>query len=517
MSVKLMIMKKLIIAALILSVAVLSFIAGDWYGTRGSGGIVTSGKPDTDPSGLPLEADYADAPMPPGTVKISVARQQLIGVKVAPAEMKPVRYTLRLYGKVVPDETRLYRLNASTDSWVRELSSATTGSLVDKDEILAEMLAPAFFNAQNNYVIQLGQIDRIREQIGGELRPQQNEIADNQIRMAVQSLQTLGISDAQIAELAKTKKARPYLQVRAPAKGVILNRKVTLNQWFKAGDEFYTIANIGKVWVYADVYEDESTHLRPGMTVNVRHGQLGKTFSAKVGKVLSLFDPAARTLKVRLDVDNPRYDLRPDMFVDVEIPVTMPSAISVPADAVVDSGTKKIVYVDKGNGIFEPRRVRTGWSHGGQVEISSGLSAGERVVVSGNFLIDSESRMETAALGADDEMANGLTDESTVKKDKVASLTAGMKEKAADSTKALVPAKKKRSPINVRHKPQTVMPGTEDKSEETREGSYPFQGARYLGTVPREPAAAEGKLTKDRVPAWQSEFPAAPPAGTRLK
>jgi len=114
-------------------------------------------------------------------------------------------------------------------------------------------------------------------------------------------------------------------------------------------------------------------------------------------------------------------------------------------------------------------------------------------------------------------MANGLTDESTVKKDKVASLTAGMKEKAADSTKALVPAKKKRSPINVRHKPQTVMPGTEDKSEETREGSYPFHGARYLGTVPREPAAAEGKLTKDRVPAWQSEFPAAPPAGTRLK
>ena len=188
-------------------------------------------------------------------------------MRVAVVEQKPTTYTLRLYGRVVPDETRVYRLNASTDSWVREISGASTGSLVEKNEILAEMLAPAFFNAQNNFVIQLGQMDRIRQQLGGELRPQQTEIADSQIRMALQSLQTLGIGDAQIAELARTRKARPYLQVRAPAGGVVLSRKVTLNQWFKAGDEFYTIADIGKVWVYADVYEDEALHMRPGMAV----------------------------------------------------------------------------------------------------------------------------------------------------------------------------------------------------------------------------------------------------------
>ena len=404
-------MKKVIIATIILSVAALSFIAGGWFSTRGPGGfgIVTSGKPGTAPAGTPLEPVYADAvagqesmhaAMPPGAVKISPVRQQLIGVKVTAVEKKPMTYTLRLYGRVVPDETKVYRLNASTDSWVRELSGATTGSLVDRDEILAEMLAPAFFNAQNNYVIQLGQMDRIRQQLGGELRPQQTEIADSQIRMAVQSLQTLGISDAQIAELAKTRKARPYLQVRAPARGVILSRKVTLNQWFKAGEEFYTIADIGRVWVYADVYEDEAMHMRPGLTVAVRHGQMGKTFSARVGKGVPLFDPAARTLKVRIDVDNPRYDLRPDMFVDVEIPITMPPSVNVPADAVLDTGTKAIVYVDKGNGIFEPRRVKTGWRLGGQVEIIKGLAPGEKVVISGNFLIDSESRMEIAALGA---------------------------------------------------------------------------------------------------------------------
>ena len=158
--------------------------------------------------------------------------------------------------------------------------------------------------------------------------------------MAVQNLQNLGITDAQIEELANTRQARPYLQVRSPADGVVLSRNLTLYQWFKAGEEFYDIADIGRVWVYADVYEDEVRHIRPGMDVKVRHEQMGKTFDARVSQVLPLFDPVAKTLKVRLDVDNTQYDLRPDMFVDVEIPITMPPSLHVPADAVIDSGTR---------------------------------------------------------------------------------------------------------------------------------------------------------------------------------
>ena len=108
---------------------------------------------------------------------------------------------------------------------------------------------------------------------------------------------------------------------------------------------------------------------------------------------------------MRIDVDNPRYDLRPDMFVDVEIPITMPPSLNVPADAVLDAGTRAIVYVDAGNGAFEPRRVETGWRLGGRVEITSGLTPGEKIAVSGNFLIDSESRMEIAALGPEVKMS----------------------------------------------------------------------------------------------------------------
>ncbi len=143
------------------------------------------------------------------------------------------------------------------------------------------------------------------------------------------------------------------------------------------------------------------------MTVKVTHAQMGKTFNARVSQVLPLFDPVSKTLKVRLDIDNPDYDLRPDMFVDVEIPITMPQSMHVPADAVIDSGTRTIVYVDTGDGIFEPRRVETGWRLGRQVQITGGLMPGEKVVVSGNFLIDSESRMKTAASGTEAKTKQG--------------------------------------------------------------------------------------------------------------
>jgi len=378
--------------------AVLLLWAGGYYGK----GPPANAAQDAPTSAELVEGqDTNEMPLSPGAVRVGPARMQIMGVKVATVEKTPMTYILRLYGRVVPDETRTYRVNSSTDCWIRKVSDVTTGSIVAKGQILAEALAPVYYNAQLTYLIALDNLDRIKRQLGGQLRHQQTDLANNQIRVAVQALQNLGITDAQTEELANKRQAQPYLQVRSPADGVVLNRNVTLNQWFKASDEFYTIADIGKVWVYADVYEDEAMHMRPGMTVAVKHTQMGKTFGASVGEVLPLFDPAARALEMRLDVDNPQYDLRPDMFVDVEIPITMPPSLHVPADAVLDEGTMAIVYVDAGNGAFEPRRVQTGWRLGRQVEIKGGLQSGEKIAVSGNFLIDSESRMEIAALGPD--------------------------------------------------------------------------------------------------------------------
>jgi len=417
-------MKKTVLAITVLGIAAVSFLAGRWAipvqhqisESRSEREILyyidpmnpgfRSEEPGIAPCGMPLEPFYADsgelqmvsAPaLPPGAVKISTARQQLIGVRVAPVQTSPMTYTLRLYGQVIPDETLTYRINASTDSWIRELSDVTTGGIVKKGQLLARGLAPSYYNAQVTFLIAMDNLDRINRNLEGQTRQNQADIADNQIRMAVQALQNLGIGDLQVEELANTRKAQPYLQVRAPTRGVVLERNLTLNQWFRAGEEFYTIADIGRVWVYADVYEDEARHLAPGMKVKVIHKQMGKTFNASVSRVLPLFDSVSKTLKVRLDVENKKYDLRPDMFVDIEIPITMPATVHVPADALVDSGMKTIVYTDLGGGAFEPRKVSTGWRLGRQVQITSGLMPGERVVVAGNFLIDSESRMRASA------------------------------------------------------------------------------------------------------------------------
>jgi len=572
-------MKKILIIVVVLAVAALSFWAGGRYGKDRTDGTGSPGarevlyyvdpmtpgfrsdKPGIAPCGMPLEPVYAEAsegregtagpgaPLSPGAINISPARQQMIGVRTVPAEIKPVTYTLRLYGRVVPDETRVYRVNASTDSWIRELSSVTTGSIVRKNQILAEALAPAYYNAQLSYVLSLDNIDRIRQQLGGEVRHQQRDLADNQIRMAVQSMQVLGITDAQIEELAKTRKAnKPYLEVRSPTRGVVLSRDITLNQWFKAAEEFYTIADIGRVWVYADVYEDEARHLRPGMPVGIRHAQMGRTFDARVAEVLPLFDPVAKTLKVRLDIDNPHYDLRPDMFVDVEIPITLPPSLHVPADAIIDSGTRAIVYVDAGSGFFEPRGVETGWRLGRRVEITGGLMPGEKVIVSGNFLIDSESRMKTAAAGMQGRLSRDPVCGMTVDEEQAEFL--GMTATFANETYYFCMDECKiafeKEPENYVPKVQadrkaegyTAMSGMErswadlvetvsdsqgmevgglESKEGARKGPYPFVGARYLGTVEREPATDEDEPPVDRRPPGRFELPAAPPIGTRLK
>jgi Cu(I)/Ag(I) efflux system membrane fusion protein len=422
-------MRKAIFFIIIIVIAGLAFLAGDRYGKdQGAGSNAPaakkvlyytdpmnpgfrSEKPGTAPCGMPLEPVYAEAedgkgPMviggpkpPPGAVKISAARQQLIGVHVSPVTVEPMTYSLRLYGKVVPDETKIYRVNTSTDTWVQVLSDVTTGGIVKKDQVLAEVLDPDFYTAQVTYLVSLNNVERYRDKLGGDMRLRQIELADNQMRVAIQDLLDLGITEAQVQELAETRKAQPFLQVRAPVDGVVLSRNLTLNQWIRAGEEFYRIADLGRVWVYADVYEDEARYLRPGMEVQVVHPGMGKTFAARVSQVLPLFDSGAKTLKMRIDVANPDYDLRPDMFVDVEIPITMPPSLHVPADAVIDSGTTRVVYVDIGNSTFEPRRIETGWRLGRQIEVLDGLMPGEKVIVSGNFLVDSESRMKSAAAG----------------------------------------------------------------------------------------------------------------------
>jgi len=187
------------------------------------------------------------------------------------------------------------------------------------------------------------------------------------------------------------------IQVESPVDGFILKRSVSPGLRFDRGFEFYRIADLNRVWILADVYRDQLPFIRRGASARITTAEASRALAATVSPSEPIFDEATLTLRVRLEAANPKLALKPGMFVDIEFPVKLPSTLVVPADAIVDTGLRKTVFVDRGNGYFEPRSVETGWRIGDDVEVRKGLVSGERIVISGTFLVDSESRMKAVA------------------------------------------------------------------------------------------------------------------------
>ena len=350
-----------------------------------------SNKPGIAPDcGMQLEPVYSDeegaaagpsdgSVAPPGTVRISAEKQQLIGVRVEEVRQADREETVRTLGRVAADEARLYKVNSGAEGLIREVYGATTGSLVKKEEVLATYFTSdsVTFRNQQNYLNLLN--------LKGDVA-----LAD----FARDTLKLAGLSDAQVEEMARTKKLNSTYRITSPVAGIVLARNVSAGQRFDKGFEFYRIADLTSVWVVANVFENDARLLRSAGGATVRY--LGRAFPTRMSGVLPEFDPNTRALKVRLEVANADYALRPDMFVDVEFKVKLRSAILAPVSAVLDTGLRKTVFVDRGNGFFEPRRVETGARLGDNVVVTGGLKPGERIVVSGNFLIDSESRLQLA-------------------------------------------------------------------------------------------------------------------------
>jgi Cu(I)/Ag(I) efflux system membrane fusion protein len=359
-----------------------------------------SDKPGTAPDcGMALEPVYegedlaSKLQLAPGAVSITPERQRLIGVRVEPVEKNSGSRLVRTTGRVAANENLVYRLMAGTDGWIQSLKDNPAGTVVKKDELLATFYSREFRNAEQAYIGSLASIDRIK---GTRQPDEQNRISDSSVRINEEQLRTLGMSESQIRELGNTRQVTGDIQIVAPADGIVLSREISPAQRFEKGTELYRVADLKKVWILADVFGDQADALRPGMHVTVNVRELSKTVSATVSDVPPLFDSASRTLKLRLEADNPGMVLRPDMLVDVEFHVPVPAGMSVPQEAVLDSGLQKIVYLETSDGVFEPRAVELGTSFGGRVSVKHGISEGDRVVTSGNFLIDSESRMKPA-------------------------------------------------------------------------------------------------------------------------
>ncbi len=359
----------------------------------------TSDKPGLNPeTGNELEPVYAGEPssMPMGTIRVSPEKQQLIGVQYGEVESAAGVHSFRAVGKVAFDETKIARVHARIDGWVERVFVDFVGKVVEKGQPLLTIYSPELVASQQEYLLAL-KSQRIMKNSALE-----GAIADsNSLLAAVRKrLELWELSDEQIDEVARTGKPTTYVTLYSPIGGYVVARNAFPKQRIMPDTELYTVVDLNRVWIMADVFEYEAPMIRMGQPARVSLSYYpGKSFAARVNYIQPQVDPMTRTLKVRLEAGNPGLRLKPDMYVDVEFRVDMPRRLTVPAGAVLDSGLKTTVFVDRGNGYLEPRQVETGERLGDRIEIRKGLEPGERIVTSGNFLIDSESQLKAAAAG----------------------------------------------------------------------------------------------------------------------
>jgi RND family efflux transporter MFP subunit len=345
----------------------------------------------------PKAATSGDAGVPappPGSIQVSAERQQAIGVRLGVASRIGGTRLLRTTGRVAPDENRTYPIVAAVSGWIRGVESVTTGDTVSKDQPLATFFTPdpQLESAEEAYYEGLEML--YRGASAPQVRSHGGRTAVEEVERLADAVRSLGVPNSQLRQLAKRREVEHDIRVESPVDGVVLKRSVSSGLRFDRGFEFYRIADLNRVWILADVYRDQLPFIRRGGSARITTTADRQALSAIVSPSEPIFDEAAQTLKVRLEASNPRLALKPGMFVDVELRFALPPTLVVPADAIVDSGLRKTVFVDRGNGSFEPRLVETGRHLGDDVEVTRGLADGERIVVSGTFFIDSESRMK---------------------------------------------------------------------------------------------------------------------------
>ncbi len=360
---------------------------------------ITSPVPAQDEMGMDYIPVYAEdgkgaAGEPAGTVQIDPVTVQNIGVRTAVAEEQSLSRQVRAVGRVDFDEERLSRLHPKTEGWIEELYIDKTGEQIEKDAILLNIYSPQLVTSQQEYLLALNNLDVLRESPYEEIR----QGAEALVSSARERLELLDVPEHQIHELEKTRTIKKNLHIHSPFDGVVINIGAREGQHVTQATELYKIADLSRVWVFADVYESEVSWIQAGDPVDMKLAAIpGRVFSGRVGYIYPYAEAKTRTIKVRLEFDNPDRLLKPDMFADVTIHAQREvSAIVIPAEAVVRSGEREQVFVVRGPGKFEPRDVRLGVSAKGMVQVLDGVAAGEQVVTSSQFLIDSESKLREA-------------------------------------------------------------------------------------------------------------------------
>jgi Cu(I)/Ag(I) efflux system membrane fusion protein len=362
----------------------------------------TSHTPRKDEMGMDYLPVYLDELQGSGpaaglvTVKIDPARQQLIGLVTAQAGLGAIGGALRTTGRVAVDETRVHRVNVKFGGFVERVQADFIGQQVQQGEPLFSIYSPELLAAQNELLLAL----RTRKDLAsaGRLATDGDDLAAS----ARRKLQLWDVPAATVARIEETGQAERTITVLSPASGVVVKKEVVPGMRIEAGGMPYEIWDLTSVWVLADVYETDLQHVKVGAPATLTFKALpGKEYQGRVAFVDPVLDPRTRTAKVRVSLANTGAVLKPEMFGEVVLRTAPRQALRIPADAVIDSGTRSVVFVALGDGKFQPRVVRLGASDGDHVEVLDGLAAGDRIVTRANFLVDSESRLKASlqALG----------------------------------------------------------------------------------------------------------------------
>jgi Cu(I)/Ag(I) efflux system membrane fusion protein len=357
----------------------------------------TSPTPKKDSMGMDYIAVYEgeDEGVAAGEVKISTEKVQKLGVKTEAAALRELARQVRASGRVEIDERRLHNVAPKFEGWVERLHVSATGQPVGRGQPLFEVYSPELVSAQREYMVAAKGVAALKD-ASAEMQTGMRQLAE----ASLARLRNWDISEEQIKALAAGGEAKRTLTFRSPVGGVVLEKKAVAGMRFMPGEMLYQIADLSSVWVLADVFERDIAQVKPGQKVRLTiNAYPDKSFSGTVAYIYPTLKSETRTIPVRVELANPGGLLKPAMYASVELAVgARDKVVTVPVSAVIDSGTRQIVLIDKGAGRFEPREVKLGARSDSYVEVIEGIKDGEPVVVAANFLIDAESNLK-AALG----------------------------------------------------------------------------------------------------------------------
>jgi len=331
-----------------------------------------------------------------GPVTIDPRRQQLIGVRTVAARRKPLAETIHATGIVRSAETRLADVNVKLDGWIRDLFVDYTGQSVTRGQPLFTLYSPDLLAAEREYLLAV----KAREQLQQSALEDARARADQLVTASRQRLGLWDLTEEQLRQLDDSREASSTITFRSPVAGVVMEKTAVSGMRVTAGQTLYRIADLSVIWVEAEVYETELPLVRVGQAANVTlNAYPGERFAGRVIYIYPYVDEQTRTNKVRYEFANRGGRMKPGMYADVEMASTAGSAILIPVDALLDSGTEQVVFVTQGDGYFEPRKVKAGRRAGDEVAILDGLKDGDVVATGAAFFLDSESQLRAAVQG----------------------------------------------------------------------------------------------------------------------